>query len=275
MRADVAMCDVGQGDALIIRTGEGRAIGVDVGPDPEAYTRCLERLGVGELEVLFISHLHADHVGALAQVAREIPIRSIHYSTSRPVDESDGRAPSELRVAAAEAEAVRRASAGDAGQHHIPRGSSGLPATLRWEVLWPEPARIPEEENDASLVVAFELRTHHGPLRVLATGDIEEAAMERLLAAHPDLSTDVLKVAHHGARNGGLDSVAATEPVFALIGVGAGNSYGHPAPEIVRGYTERGVHVGRTDQQGLLVITVGPDGRAELRGLGPEARDGD
>lgn len=273
MPADIAMCDVGQGDALLIRTGEHRAIGVDVGPDAEAYTRCLERLGVHELEVLFISHLHADHVGALAQIAGQVPIGTIYYSTSLPVDDSARGVPDFLRTAASETKIVRRASAGDVGQHDVARDAGGEVASLHWRVLWPEAASIPVEENDASLVIGFELHTSNGSLNMLATGDIEETAMKQLLASHPHLSTHVLKVAHHGARNGGLDTVTATEPEVALIGVGANNSYGHPAPEIVRSYTDHGVSVGRTDQHGLLVIDVGPDGRAVLRALGANDRE--
>nr|WP_269211955.1 ComEC/Rec2 family competence protein [Zhihengliuella flava] len=264
--AVVAMCDVGQGDALIMRTGTHSAVGVDVGPDADAYLGCLHRLGIDELEVLFISHLHADHVGALDGIAAEIRIRRVYYSTSRPVDQSPQDLPPALSGSGVGSLEIRRAIAGDVGHVDVQAGPRHGPGQLAWSVLWPEPKRIPEQENDASLVLRFHLSVPQGNLSVLATGDIEQEAMREFLRHHPDLSADVLKVAHHGARNGGLETADAVRPRLALIGVGAGNSYGHPATVIVEGLDERGVAVGRTDRHGLVTITFPTEGRAQLRG---------
>ncbi len=83
----VAACDVGQGDSLAVRTGPSSAVVVDVGPDGEAAGRCLDRLGVTTVDLLVLSHFHADHVGGLAAVLRG---RTVVSALVSPLDEPAG-----------------------------------------------------------------------------------------------------------------------------------------------------------------------------------------
>ena len=79
---EVALCDVGQGDALALRTGEGRAIVIDAGPDPEPVRTCLDVLGVEVVDVLMLTHLHADHIGGTEGVFTGREVLQVLYSTA-------------------------------------------------------------------------------------------------------------------------------------------------------------------------------------------------
>ena len=106
------------------------------------------------------------------------------------------------------------------------------------------------DENNASLVLL--VRTHG--LRLLLTGDVEppaQAVLERLLAG---VEVDVLKVPHHGSRYQDLDWLRALRAQVALVPVGAGNDYGHPATATVQGLAESGTKVYRTDRDGSVAV---------------------
>ncbi|WP_309079788.1 ComEC/Rec2 family competence protein [Zhihengliuella sp.] len=238
----VAACDVGQGDALILNLGDQRAAMIDVGNEPDLLADCLRAVGVSSIELLFITHLHADHYGAWRELADVATIGTVYYSTGDPA------AAAEWSAEMADLTGVRPAQLA-AGRH-------GKRGPVAWEVLSPAHGETPRSENDASLVLDMTLAGTPVPLRLLATGDIEIESMSRLIdtGAVPDV--DVLKVAHHGARNGGLEILDAARPEAAIVSVGADNSYGHPAPEIRAGFRKAGVPLFRTDEHGTLLLSV-------------------
>jgi competence protein ComEC len=130
---------------------------------------------------------------------------------------------------------------------------------VRWQVLWP--ARVIHEgsvPNNASLV----LLVHSHGLRLLLTGDVEPPAQAALLARSHLGRVDVLKVPHHGSAHQDPDLLAVVRPRLALVSVGVGNDYGHPAPVTLRAIHREGAVLGRTDRDGTLVV-VGD--RADLR----------
>jgi competence protein ComEC len=251
---EVALCDVGQGDALAVRTGQGHAIVIDAGPDPEPVRTCLDVLGVEVVDVLMLTHLHADHIGGTEGVFTGREVHQVLYSTAAggtpdaPPEDRSGSAAAELPGRLPASVQARRAFAGE-------RGAAG---PVQWEVLWPLAGDPAPTENDASLVVKYRIGTggtaDGRALTLLATGDVEEAAMDGLLRTGADLRADILKVSHHGARNGGTAVIAAADPLAALVGVGAGNGYGHPAPETLAALEAAGVAVFRTDTAGAVVL---------------------
>lgn len=234
----MAVCDVGQGDALLLAVRPGVAVVVDTGPDPRPVDRCLSRLGVAEVPIVLLTHLHADHVEGLRGVLR-------------------GRRVGEVAVGgygepAGELARVRTWAAG-AGTPltTVVVGERMRVGALSWQVLWP--ARVIDEEsvpNNASLVL---LVRSHG-LVLLLTGDVEPPAQAALLARTPLPHVDVLKVAHHGSAHQDPDLLREAAPRIALISVGADNDYGHPAPSTVRALQRSGAVVGRTDRDGTLVV---------------------
>lgn len=217
----MVMCDVGQGDALVLAAGEGAGVVVDAGPDPESVDRCLRSLGVTRVPLVVLTHFHADHVAGLSGVLRG---REVGGIGTTGLEEPSDQAAAVRRAAAAAGVPVVRVVAGE-------RRRAG---DLSWEVLWPPPGSHPvvEGPNDAS--VAMLVRT--GGLRLLLLGDLEppaQRALARSPAARQLAGVDVLKVAHHGSayQDPGLVRLAA--PRLALISTGEDNTYGHPAPATV------------------------------------------
>ena len=241
----IVACDVGQGDGLVVAAGDGAAVVVDVGPDPAAMDRCLDRLGVGRIPLLVLTHDHADHVMGLPGALGD---RDVGQVLTSPLAEPD-------EPAAAVAEWTRDA---DVPSQPAAVGMHGSVGDVTWQVLAPEGIIRGQgsDPNNASVVLMLEV---HG-VRLLLTGDIEPAAQAALLASAADLNADVFKVPHHGSAYQDPNLVAAVHPSLALVSVGEDNPYGHPAPELVAGLEADGVLVGRTDTSGDIAVTLGPDG---------------
>lgn len=269
----VVQCDVGQGDALVVRTGAASAVVVDVGPDGPAAGACLDALGVERVDLLVLTHHHADHVGGLAGV---LAGRDVERALVSPLPEPAGQARRTLDALAAAGVPVDVGLAGagpGAAGDGVPDGE-GVAGDVAWTVLWPVEPRVPvavaldppaaggdgDEANDASIVV--DLRAPG--VGVLALGDLEPAAQERLADLLPDVSpgaggpsgaaVDVVKVAHHGSAHQSARLAQALAPAVALVSAGAGNTYGHPAPPTVELYRATGALVLTTDRCGTVTV---------------------
>ena len=133
---------------------------------------------------------------------------------------------------------------------------------VRWEVLLADPRAA--EHNDASAQLLVTVEGDGGAVRTLVTGDMEETASAAWAAgrrsdASPPPRVDELKVAHHGARNGGLDVPEAVGARLHVVSVGADNDYGHPHPATISGLERLGP-VARTDLHGTLALVPASDG---------------
>ena len=265
-----AACDVGQGDALALSVGPAEAVVVDTGPDPAKADRCLTLLGVRKVPLLVLTHFHADHVDGVPGVLKGRSVTEIE--TTDDPDPSRGAA----EVTAWAGAAGVPTSVAAAGEHR-------RFGPVSWDVLWPDPTVSPPpppeparksrrkgrrqarasphgggEEgsgpNNSSVVLQVTVTTRDGPVRLLLTGDIEPPAQAAILAAHPDLAADVLKVPHHGSAHQDPDLFAAVHPRVAVISVGKGNTYGHPAPRTIALASGAGARVFRTDEEGQVVL---------------------
>ncbi|MDA8372176.1 MAG: ComEC/Rec2 family competence protein [Nocardiopsaceae bacterium] len=246
-------CDIGQGDALALSAGDGRAVLVDTGLDPIAVDRCLTDLGVREIALLVLTHGDADHDGGTSGVLSHRDVR-----TALVPDGYDS--PDTARALDDAAVPVHTAEAGQ--RWEVP------PWTF--DVLWPRPGAHPEG-NDASIVLLARWTPPSGsvgsPMTVLLTGDIEESAQRALLNSHAIRGVDVLKTPHHGAGTQESAFLAATRPRITLTSVGADNPYGHPAPQtwaLLESLTTANY---RTDLHGDVAVSPGPNGpSATVRG---------
>jgi competence protein ComEC len=243
---ELHMIDVGQGDAIALRTPAGRWLLFDAGRDwtggdagRSTVIPYLRRRG-GDVLLFVLSHPHADHVGGGASV-----IAGLH-----PAAYWDG--------AYAGTSPPYRASLVAARDQHVMwkrvhPGDSLVVDGVRLHVLAPDSAWMIglKDPNAGSVVV----RAEYGLVRMLLMGDAEKGEEERLVSAYGgDLRADVLKVGHHGSNTSSTDPfLALVRPRVALISVGAGNMYGHPSASVLRSLAAAGAAVMRTDLEGSIV----------------------
>ncbi len=253
----VLACDVGQGDALLLRSAGAVAL-VDTGPDPAALRACLARAGVDRIDLLVLTHFDLDHVGgADAVVDRAETV--LHGPPASPSDER--------LLARLEAAGARQAAAA--------AGMTGSLGEARWRVLWPRAdSHAFPSGNDASVVL--DVRGGGIPASLLL-GDLSTSP-QRALVASGSLAPPytLVKVAHHGSADQDPRLYELADPSVALVMVGADNTFGHPRVETLDVLDALGARVGRTDRDGLVAVWE-EGGRVMLwreRATAPDAASG-
>ncbi|MFD6473047.1 ComEC/Rec2 family competence protein [Streptomyces anulatus] len=240
-----ALCDVGQGDAMVLMAGEGAGVVVDAGPDPRAVDRCLRDLAVTRVPLVVLTHFHADHVRGLPGVLRGRAVGAIQTTS---LEEPPEQAAFVRRTAAAARVPTLRAVAGE----HRRAGP------VDWRVLWPRPGpggagATVREPNDSSVTLRVRAA---GGLTLLLLGDLEPLAQRELLRGREASGpVDVLKVAHHGSAFQDAGLLHSVRPRLALISCGADNPYGHPSARTVGALRAAGARVLRTDTDGPIAVT--------------------
>jgi len=244
----LAACDIGQGDAVLIRS-QGRTALVDTGPEPEPLAACLDNLGIGRIDLLVLTHFDLDHVGGVDAVLGRVDLTIVG-----PVGE-----PADDAILAALRD-------GGSVVEQVTRGRTGMLGDLRWEVLWPR-ARLGAVEpgNDASVALRLQPvgACADGCLSALFLGDLGERAQALMLAAGPIEPVDVVKVSHHGSADQSARLYERAKATVGIIGVGADNGYGHPAPRLLDLLAAVGTLPTRTDRQGLVLLAPG-EGRGSV-----------
>jgi competence protein ComEC len=255
----VTFLDVGQGDAALIETADGRAMLIDGGVATDAYDAgrmviapVLWDRGIRRLEVVVATHPQLDHVGGLAFVLSKFDVGQLW--TNGVAREVAFLHPLE-RVVTERQVPVRAVSAADGAlslgscQARVlnPDASEGS-GTAR-----AEGARL----NNQSVV----LRLVCGSATFLFTGDIESEAESRLTQLSERLETTVLKVPHHGAKGSVYEPfLRAVHPQLAVVSVGHANAYGHPSPTMTEAYARLGIPLLRTDRHGAVSVIGTPAG---------------
>jgi len=250
----ITVLDVGQGDSILVEGGRGGRMLIDGGPDPDRLLVELDRRlppWDRRIDVLVLTHPHEDHVAGLAILLERYRVGRIYETGMR------GPGPG------------YRAFAHDlAGPSAPPDGILATGARIalddiRFQVLWPDPGRVPREPpdagrgiNDVSIVLLGEVAGR----RFLLTGDVEDD-VDPLLAQRGLPPIDILKVAHHGSATASTPAfLDAVRPRVAIVSAGAGNPYGHPARSTIDRLAATGARVLRTDTDGSVAVTIAPDG---------------
>lgn len=252
-RVELHVLDVGQGDAILLRTDRGNWVIFDAGRawrtgDAGRSTIVpYVRMRGGNVMAFILSHAHADHAGGAVTVLRDLAPRDF-WDSAFP--QGSVTYDSTLRVARQRKIRWRRVQAGDEA-----RFDGVLIRFLAPDSAWTASLVDP---NEASTVA----RVEYGTRRFLLVGDAEAAEESWLLdRARGDLAADVLKVAHHGSStSSGEDFLRAVNPALAVISVGADNKYGHPSADVLAALGRAGARTVRTDELGTVVIRT--DGRS-------------
>ena len=209
---------------------DGEPILVDTGPPGDAVEDRLAQLGVRSLAALVITHDQSDHAGELGEVLDSVRVDRIVYAQRDP----------RLR---------RLALAAGARPHRLAQGGEIGSGGLALDALWPPRERLGDTAEDPNLLCLVIVARWHR-FSMLLTGDAEAES-----APIDPGPIDVLKVAHHGSEDAGLDELLERSvPRLAVISVGEGNPYGHPARPTVAELASHGVPTMRTDRQGEIEI---------------------
>lgn len=233
---EVRFLDVGQGDAVLIRTADATLL-IDAGPGAAEGKLCadLAALGIRHIDTVIFTHPDEDHIGGGDLVLERFSVGEVWLS-AKTTDESCF-----VRLL----EAISRSGAvvkvGVAGENF----SVGT-----FSVTLLAPMAAGDDSNNSSIVT----RIDYGQTAMLFMGDAEAEVEEALLAASVNLSADLIKLGHHGASGATTDALLdAVNPEHAAISCGYGNTYGHPARRVIDALRARNISIARTDLDGTLV----------------------
>ncbi|WP_412734077.1 ComEC/Rec2 family competence protein [Halalkalibacterium halodurans] len=236
--ATITFFDVGQGDSTLIRS-ENYTVLVDTGRhDSDAIFTHLEKQQIDQIDLLILTHPHADHIGNADEIVRLYSPEEVWIDGNEATSKTFENVIDALLDSEAE---VVEPRAGDVYE----RGD------FLFEIV--NPTKLTGDLNNDS--IAFRLT--YGDVRVVMTGDAEEAAEQEMVASGTDLEADIFKVAHHGSSTSNqpffLDEI---EPTVAIYSAGEDNSYGHPHREVTSLLNERGIDIFGTDIHGTVLITT-------------------
>lgn len=253
---EVIFFDVGQGDAALIQTKDGKQILIDGGPGRTILTKLGDAMPYWdrEIELVILTHPHADHIDGLVEVLKNYDVKMVLDSRAdyHTADYAEWRRLLEEK------------------QIPIITAKSGqrihLTSSAFFDVLAPLEIMAGKSFNDihdAMIVMRLtmrekyplddELREQHP---VLFTGDAERRVEHQLLTSFPyKIDSDILKVGHHGSKTSSSEAfLKAVSPDVAIISAGAKNRYGHPHQSVLDRLEQLGIQIHRTDIEGDITL---------------------
>jgi beta-lactamase superfamily II metal-dependent hydrolase len=240
----MAAIDVGQGDALLLTFPHNESLLVDGGREVEGSTvvAYLHSLGISHLNGVVATHPDSDHIGGLLTVLNSVKVDRV-YDLGLPKSTSTYTTFLQL-----------------IGQKNVsytkPRAGDGIAIDSDTTVFVLNPPQsisaMKAPDNDDSIVI----KVTYQRVSYLLTGDAESAAEGQMISLY-NCSSYVLKVGHHGSNSASSASfLRAVAPHIAVISVGANNTYGHPAPQVLARLAAVNATAYRTDLQGTIVVTT-------------------
>lgn len=235
--------DVGQGDAILIRTPRNQKILIDGGPDSKILTHLGKILPFYDkkIDLVVSSHNHSDHLKGLIQVIDRYKVEEIWVSGA-------------IHTTDTFLEWLKKI-----GEKKIPLKIVWAPNSknfflLKLEVFHPlsnfEGIR-PEDQHQANVA----LKITYDKIGVLLTGDLNEQLESKILASGFDLRSQILKVPHQGSEDSLLkEFLERIKPEIAIILVGEKNKFGHPRVEIIEKLEKIGSKIYRTDKNGTIEV---------------------
>lgn len=227
--------NVGQADCSLLETPDGNKFLVDCATDSMGKNEIVEYLyrnGILSLDGIFISHFNDDHSGGIINILKDIKTNVVYIPDTKDI----GQAQYDL---------MQYAHNNDITLIPLSEGDTISVSDLEISVLNPPSNTFADEDNNSSVV----LKAENKDVSVLFSGDIEKDASIR------NCNTDILKVSHHGSKNGTTEEFLKNNtPEIAVISLGLNNMYGFPKQETVdkiENYTNK---IYRTDLNGTIKI---------------------
>jgi beta-lactamase superfamily II metal-dependent hydrolase len=241
----VSFVDVGQGDAILIKTPDSKTVLIDAGPDERAaeLVNYLHSRNVTSIDAFILTHPDEDHIGGADEVLRNFDVLGVYHPGYVKATTTYNKFASAMLEEGCPIITDETIDPGD----RIP--ISGLVDFLVLHIDKDAP-----DSNSASIVI----KMSYSEVDFLLTGDIGNNIERKLLVDFPsELDIEVLKVAHHGSKYSTSDEfLDATTPEIGIIMVGADNPYGHPSPETLARLSDHNVTVLRTDIDGTIALTT-------------------
>jgi competence protein ComEC len=242
--ATIEFLDVGQGDSILIRSPEGKTALIDAGPS-NGVMQSLKAKGLTSIDLVAVSHHHSDHYGGMRQVIEHYKPKYFLATNSKHTTSMYLKV---LQQARAQDIALIQPTQ---KPRHIELGSVLL-------TIFPQPPMNDDEENDNSIGI----RVTYGSVSVILTGDSEESERAWWTKHFPELLRDatILKLAHHGSRNG-TDApwIDLIHPELTVASLATGNSYGHPHSETVSLLKKKRIPLKQTNLEGSICIKTDGD----------------
>ena len=245
----VRFIDVGQGDCTLIYSN-GKTALIDTGTVVSSNDVCkeLKDIGIKEIDVMMISHLHSDHTGGIERITEDFKVKNLILPELSTFSEG---------ISAAQ-NAINSVTSSGGGVYNAVQGMNFDVGNFEITVL---AAYSDDEENNRSIFAMAQIEGR----KFLFTGDAETEVEKQLVEEGLNLECDVLKVGHHGSNTSSskvfLDKV---KPKNAVISIGIDNSYGHPHNEVINRFKSMNTEIFRTDKSGSLTFYV-KDGKISVK----------
>jgi len=251
LELEISFLDVGQGDAVLIKTPFGQNILIDGGPDDTVIKRLGENLAFWDkrIDLMILTHPHDDHVGGLVDVIKRYNVKQILYTG---VVHSS---PAYLEWL----ELIR--------ERKIPLIIIDRPQKINlsencyFDILYPLESLLGREVNNLnnSSIVA---KLIYGDTKFLFSGDAELEIEQQLIETQDvvSLQADIFKAGHHGSDTSNSDQfLEAVSPEIAVIQVGSDNDFGHPSRRVIKRLERIGAKIFRNDLDST--VRIGSDGK--------------
>lgn len=219
---EVSCIDVGQGDSFYIQTQSNKSILIDGGGSETSDYNVGENVllpylldrGCSKIDIIFVSHAHADHIDGILTVVKKLKIGKVIIGPQNRGDEKI-------------AELYKVCKSRDIEIMHVSAGNIIDFDNIKFEILYPYKNAHDDNVNNLSLI----FRMKYANRSMLFTGDIESSCEEKIKG---DIKADILKVAHHGSKTSTTDSfLKRVIPQIAIISVADKNTYGHPNEKVI------------------------------------------
>ena len=245
--------NVGQGDAILIRTPDHKNILVDGGPDDTVVQELGKVLPIWDrnIDLMVLTHPQTDHVTGLFAVLKRFKVKEIlatfvDYPTKT------------------NAEWKRVAMSGEYTITWANASTDYYFDGMLWDTLYP--IELPtgnetENVNETSVVAQI----IYGDCKILLTGDAGFDTERELIEYYPNIQSNILKIGHHGSRYASSEEfLSIVQPEIAVIQVGE-NSYGHPAQDTLDRLTEVGASIYRTDINNTIEVILSRECQARIK----------